>query len=119
VTRVLVADDSETVLLMLRRRLELAGYEVTTAPDGEQALKKTRGKKPPDVILLDAMMPGISGLEAVKQLRDDGDDTPVLIVSASRYADEPEEALSMGANGCVPKPFDWDVLLARIEELLD
>jgi two-component system response regulator MprA len=116
-TKVLVADDSETVLLMLQRRLELAGYEVTTAADGEQTLEAMSGSNPPDLVLLDAMMPGISGIETLRRLRGSGDETPVLIVSASSYADEPEEALSAGADGCIPKPFDWEVLIAKIEAL--
>lgn len=116
-TRVLVADDSETVLLMLQRRLEQAGYEVVTAADGEQTLAAMAAADAPDLVLLDAMMPGISGIETLRRLRDAGDKTPVLIVSASSYADEPEEALAAGADGCVPKPFDWDVLLGKIEAL--
>ena len=114
-TRVLVTDDSETVLLMLRRRLEVAGYEVVTTTDGKGMLEAMA--KDPDIVLLDAMMPGKSGIETLEELRASGDETPVLIISASRYAEEPEEAMAAGANGCVPKPFDWDALIAKIEKL--
>src|SRR5262249_12181622 len=70
-TRLLVADDSETVLLMLKRRLEMEGYEVATSTDGVEALDRLRelGPKEPDVILLDAMMPNKSGTEVLEELR--------------------------------------------------
>jgi two-component system response regulator MprA len=118
VTRLLVADDSETVLLMLRRRLEMAGYDVVTATDGHEALAEaTKGRDKLDLILLDAMMPGKSGLDALKEMRADGIKTPVLIISAHLDAQQPERMAEIGADGCMPKPFEWEQLLARIEEL--
>lgn len=119
-TRLLVADDSETVLLMLQRRLEMAGYEVTTATDGQEALKAVEeaGKdREPDLILLDAMMPNMSGIEVLQRLRDSGSKIPVLIISAHLDAQEPERMKSLGANDVVSKPFEWDRLIGRIEEL--
>jgi two-component system response regulator MprA len=119
-TRLLVADDSETVLLMLQRRLEASGYEVTTATDGVEvvdAIESIDGGAAPDVILLDAMMPRMSGVDALKQLRESGCDIPVLIISAHLDAQEPERMTAIGANGVIPKPFEWDELIARIEEL--
>ncbi len=119
-TRLLVADDSETVLLMLQRRLEMAGYEVVTAVDGEQVVEKIRSAGEtgaPDVILLDAMMPRKSGVEALQELRAEGNETPVLIISAHLDTEEPDRMLALGANACVPKPFEWDELISRIEEL--
>jgi DNA-binding response OmpR family regulator len=120
VTRLLVADDSETVLLMLQRRLEMAGYEVHTATDGVEALEEVErfGKDGPDVILLDAMMPRMSGVEVLQKLRDDGSEVPILMISAHLDANEPERMKSIGADGCVPKPFEWDDLIGRIEELV-
>ena len=115
-TRLLIADDSETVLLMLQRRLEMSGYEVVTAKDGQEALEQAEGEKP-DLILLDAMMPRMSGVEALTELRASGSKIPVIIISAHLDAQEPERMIEAGANGCVPKPFEWDVLIARIEEL--
>jgi DNA-binding response OmpR family regulator len=115
VTRLLVADDSETVLLMLQRRLEMSGYEVITAKDGKEALDQAESGKP-DLILLDAMMPRMSGIEALQRLRASGSKIPVLIISAHLDAQEPERMIEAGADGCVPKPFEWDELIARIEE---
>jgi two-component system alkaline phosphatase synthesis response regulator PhoP len=116
VTRLLIADDSETVLLMLQRRLEMSGYEVVTAKDGREALEQAESENP-DLILLDAMMPRMSGVEALTELRASGSKIPVIIISAHLDAQEPERMIEAGANGCVPKPFEWDVLIARIEEL--
>jgi len=117
-TRILVADDSETVLLMLQRRLEMAGYDVDTATDGEEVLKALEKGAPPDLVLLDAMMPKKSGIDALREMREGGLDTPVLMISAHLDAQEPEQMRAIGADGCVPKPFEWDELIARIEELV-
>jgi DNA-binding response OmpR family regulator len=120
VTRLLVADDSETVLLMLQRRLEMAGYEVITATDGREALAAVEeaGNDPElDLILLDAMMPNMSGIEVLKKLRASGSTIPILIISAHLDAQEPERMKALGADDCVPKPFEWDTLIARIEKL--
>jgi CheY-like chemotaxis protein len=120
-TRLLVADDSETVLLMLQRRLEMEGYEVVTASDGFQALERLReaGAKEPDVILLDAMMPNMSGTEVLERLRESGSKIPVLMISAHLDAQEPDRMRSLGASDCIPKPFEWEELIGKIEELAD
>ena len=120
-TRLLVADDSETVLLMLQRRLEMEGYEVVTATDGVEALERLRELSPkePDVILLDAMMPNKSGTEVLEDLRSEGSKIPVLMISAHLDANEPERMRSLGASDCIPKPFEWDDLIGRIEELVN
>jgi CheY-like chemotaxis protein len=118
-TRLLVADDSETVLLMLQRRLEMEGYEVVTASDGFEALERLReaGASEPDVILLDAMMPNMSGTEVLAQLRESGSKIPVLMISAHLDAQEPDRMRSLGATDCIPKPFEWEELIGKIEEL--
>ena len=120
-TRLLVADDSETVLLMLQRRLEMSGYEVQTATDGREVVEMVAAAgadQQPDVILLDAMMPRMSGVDALRELRDSGVKVPVLMISAHLDAQEPGRMKAAGANGVVPKPFEWEDLIARIEELL-
>jgi two-component system response regulator MprA len=119
VTRLLVADDSETVLLMLQRRLEMEGYEVVTATDGFEALERLRNadSREPDVILLDAMMPNMSGIDVLEQLRGSGSKIPVLMISAHLDAQEPDRMRSLGASDCIPKPFEWEHLIGKIEEL--
>jgi DNA-binding response OmpR family regulator len=119
-TRLLVADDSETVLLMLERRLEMEGYDVVTATDGFEALERLReaGAEKPDIILLDAMMPNMSGIEVLGQLREQGSKIPVLMISAHLDAQEPDRMRSLGASDCIPKPFEWEDLIGKIEELV-
>jgi two-component system response regulator MprA len=120
VTRILVADDSETILLLLRTRLEMEGYDVTTAVDGEEAMQKLGGGDPdaePDVILLDAMMPRKSGLDVLRELRDSGSRTPVLIVSAHQEQEAIGDSAGHGADGYIRKPIDFDELLGRIRDL--
>ncbi|HEX6586727.1 MAG TPA: response regulator [Solirubrobacterales bacterium] len=119
-TRLLVADDSETVLLMLQRRLEMEGYEVITATDGLETLerlKEASSNQLPDLILLDAMMPNMSGLEVLEELHSSGSKIPVLMISAHLEAQEPERLRKLGVTDCIPKPFEWEILIGRIEEL--
>jgi DNA-binding response OmpR family regulator len=119
-TRVLVADDSETILLLLRTRLEMEGYEVSTAADGQEAVEALADAGPdqqPDVILLDAMMPRMSGLDVLRTLRDEGSETPILIVSAHREEETLNQAESLGADACIAKPIDFEDLLGRIATL--
>jgi DNA-binding response OmpR family regulator len=121
-TRVLVADDSETILLLLRTRLEMEGYDVTTCADGHEvdaALAAAAEGERPDLILLDAMMPGKSGLDVLQGLRGAGDETPVLIVSAHQEEEGLAGAMDMGAAGLVGKPIDFADLLERIENLTE
>jgi DNA-binding response OmpR family regulator len=120
VTRVLIADDSETILLLLRTRLEMEGYDVTTAVDGAEVMEKLGGPDEddaPDVILLDAMMPRKSGLDVLRELRGSGWETPILIVSAHQEQEAVGDASGQGADGYVRKPIDFDELLGRIREL--
>jgi CheY-like chemotaxis protein len=119
-TKVLVADDSETILLLMRTRLEMEGYEVSTAADGQEAIEllaEIEDGQEPDLILLDAMMPRMSGLDVLRTLRDEGSDTPILIVSAHREQETLTQAEQLGANACIAKPIDFEDLLGRIATL--
>jgi DNA-binding response OmpR family regulator len=118
--RVLVADDSETILLLLRTRLELAGYEVETAADGQEVTERFQnpnGGGLPDLLLLDAMMPRKSGIDALRELRAAGIDTPVLIVSAHQDATDANAPSELEVSGYLHKPIDFDRLLDSIAEL--
>jgi DNA-binding response OmpR family regulator len=116
--RILVADDSETILLLLRTRLEMEGHEVETAADGQEVVDKIAAAGPPDILLLDAMMPRKSGIDALRELRAAGVETPVLIVSAhTGEGDGNGERDDLGIGGYVTKPIDFDALFARIQEL--
>ena len=118
--KVLVADDSETILLLLQTRLEMEGYEVETASDGQEvvdAVHRAAGREAPDLLLLDAMMPRKSGIEALRELRAEGIDTPVLIVSAHQDAGDADSATELEVSGYVTKPIDFERLFVSIRDL--
>ena len=119
-TCVLVADDSETILLLMRTRLEMEGYDVVTAVDGQEVIDELhrRGEeRRPDVILLDAMMPRKSGPEVLREMRARNIKTPVLIVSAHEE-EAADRASGPRPHGYIRKPIDFDLLLGSIAELL-
>ena len=118
-TRVLIADDSETILLLLRTRLEMEGYEVITAADGVEVIEAMqRDSEPkPEILLLDAMMPRKSGIDALRELRSAGVETPVLIVSAHQDEMDAGAATDVEVSGYITKPIDFDQLFSRIAEL--
>lgn len=117
--RILVADDSETILLLMRTRLELAGHEVQTAADGQEVTDflNNSGAAWAEVLLLDAMMPRKSGIDALRELRAAGLRTPVLIVSAHQDAGDANAPTDLEVSGYVTKPIDFDLLLEQIAEL--
>jgi DNA-binding response OmpR family regulator len=118
--KVLVADDSETILLLLQTRLEMEGYDVETAVDGQEVVDAVHGApggEAPDLLLLDAMMPRKSGIEALRELRAEGVDTPVLIVSAHQDAGDADSPSELEVSGYVTKPIDFDQLFIRVAEL--
>lgn len=118
-TRVLVADDSETILLLLRTRLEMEGYEVEEATDGQEVVDILRAnpERRPDVLLLDAMMPRKSGIDAIRELREEGIETPALIVSAHQREMDAGSSSDLAVSGYVTKPIDFDQLFAKLAEL--
>src|SRR6476646_2606870 len=117
-TRVLIADDSETILLLMRTRLEMEGYEVLTAADGVEVVEAVRSANPaPDILLLDAMRPRKSGIEALRELRAAGVETPALIVSAHQDEMDAGAPTETEVSGYVTKPIDFDRLFASIAEL--
>jgi DNA-binding response OmpR family regulator len=116
--RVLVADDSETILLLMRTRLELAGHEVATAADGQEVTEMvSSGAAEPEILLLDAMMPRKSGVDALRELRAAGVETPALIVSAHQNPGDADAASDVEISGYVTKPIDFDRLLDEITAL--
>jgi DNA-binding response OmpR family regulator len=116
--RILVADDSETILLLMRTRLEMAGHEVETAADGQEvvdAMDRSPGGF--DVLLLDAMMPRTSGIDALRRLREGGVDTPALIVSAHTDGGNGADHAGLEVAAYITKPIDFDALFAKIAEV--
>jgi two-component system response regulator MprA len=114
---VLVVDDDERLLKMLSRTLSYEGFEVLTAKDGEEALNRVWEHKS-DVIVLDWMMPKMDGVDVLRALRDRGDDTPVLMLTARDAVHYRVEGLERGADDYLVKPFESIELVARIKALL-
>jgi len=116
--RILVVDDEPAVRDSLRRALELEGYEVDLAVDGEAALAHLAQPMHPDAVILDILMPGVGGLEVCRRIRASGDEVPVLILTARAEIDSRVAGLDAGADDYLPKPFALAELLARLRALL-
>jgi CheY-like chemotaxis protein len=114
---ILVADDSETILLLMRTRLEMAGHVVETAGDGQEVLDRVADGGHPELLLLDAMMPRKSGIDALRELRAGGSEVPALIVSAHQNPGDADAPTDIAIAGYVTKPIDFDQLLQTIAEL--
>ncbi len=114
---VLVVDDEATVRQALERALRLEGFAVTTAADGLEALAAV-AQRPPAVIVLDVMMPGLDGVSVVRRLRGDGIDVPVCMLSARDEVEDRVAGLQAGADDYLVKPFAIAELTARLEALL-
>jgi DNA-binding response OmpR family regulator len=117
VTRILVIEDNRNLATGLRNNLEIEGYEVSVAGDGTSGLALARTTMP-DLIILDLMLPGMDGYRVLKTLRDDGIDTPVLILSARGEETDKVLGFHLGADDYVAKPFGLLELLARVDALL-
>jgi len=114
--KILVVEDDRTLSQHVRRGLEENQYQVDTVADGREALMTaSRGRY--DVIVLDLRLPGISGQEVLRTLRDRGVETPVLVLTAQDAVESKVEALRAGADDYVTKPFAFEELLARVEAL--
>ncbi|MEO0114508.1 MAG: response regulator [candidate division WOR-3 bacterium] len=119
VPRILVVDDEEDIRLLIKRRLEQAGYEVVTASTGHEGLEKAR-REPVDLIVLDLMLPGIDGYQICGILKHDRRymKIPILILTARAQLKDYELGMKVGADAYLTKPFDHESLLAKISELL-
>jgi len=111
---VLLVDDELAILRVISIKLKISGYRVITAPSGREALNLIKTECP-DIMLLDVIMPGIDGFEVLEQLRTFSK-LPVIVFSAR--PENSQKALSLGANDFLPKPFDVDDMIRRIERLL-
>lgn len=114
--RILIIEDDEAILRVLRRALSYEGYRVDTAPDGESGLNQARDYHP-DLVILDWMLPGMDGLEVCQRLRAGGS-VPVLMLTAKDTLQDRVQGLDAGADDYMVKPFELDELLARVRALL-
>ena len=113
---ILVVDDDQAVRDSLARSLQYNGYEVSTAIDGLDALAKLASENA-DAVVMDVMMPRLDGLDTTRMLRDNGNDVPILILTARDAVGDRVDGLDAGADDYMVKPFSLDELLARIRAL--
>jgi two-component system response regulator MprA len=116
--KILVVDDERAVRDSLRRALELEGYDVELAADGEEALERLASNGEPDAVILDILMPKMDGLEVCRRLRREGHRLPVLMLTARDEVENRVSGLDAGADDYVTKPFALEELLARMRALL-
>jgi two-component system response regulator MprA len=116
--KILVVDDERAVRESLRRALELEGYEIDLAENGEEALRLIQSQPEPDAVILDVLMPGVDGLEVCRRLRGTGSRLPVLMLTARVEVENRVAGLDAGADDYVTKPFALDELKARLRALL-
>ncbi|HEU4619730.1 MAG TPA: response regulator [Gammaproteobacteria bacterium] len=119
--RALVVEDSEHTAYLLAFMLERAGYAVTTAPNGRDAERVLSGEDPVDVVLLDLVLPHVSGFELLMQMRENPRrrSTPVVVLSGKGLEADVVRAFDLGADDFVSKPFRPQELMARIRRLTD
>ena len=115
--RILIVDDEEELLRGLAVNFRREGYEVFTTASGEAALE-LQAKEAPDLILLDVMMPGLSGLDVCRELRRRGVESPVIMLTARSEEIDKVVGLEIGADDYVTKPFGLNELLARVRARL-
>ncbi|MGD9842048.1 MAG: response regulator transcription factor [Steroidobacteraceae bacterium] len=118
VNRVLVVEDEAHLAQGLRFNLEAEGYEVTVCDNGEQALTLLHSGSVVDVVVLDVMLPGQDGFAVVSALRQASNFVPVLMLTALHRPEDVLKGFESGADDYLPKPFDLNILLARIRSLL-
>jgi len=114
--KILIIEDDQGILKFLRRGLTYEGYEVEVAEEGKQGLELAE-EEPPDLVILDLMLPGMDGLEVCRRLRAEGD-VPILMLTAKDETNDRVTGLDMGADDYMVKPFEFKELLARIRALM-
>lgn len=114
---ILLVEDETRILFLLKRGLEMEKYQVKTAEDGEEALQLAETQQF-DLIILDIMLPKITGIEVAQKLRKDKNQTPILMLTARDTAEDQSIGLKAGANDYLVKPFMFSELIERIEKLI-
>jgi DNA-binding response OmpR family regulator len=118
--KVLVADDEENIVITLEFLMEQAGYDVRIAHNGKEALEQVAAFQP-DLVLLDVMMPSISGYDVCQRVRENPDwqDIKIIMLTAKGREAEITKGLALGANSYVTKPFSTKELLAEVQRILE
>ena len=117
--KILVIDDEEHILELLKFNLELSGFDVCVSTEAIQTIELI-GREKPDLLLLDWMLPKISGIDILKKIRQDEDiyDLPVIMLTAKNMEDDKIQGLNVGADDYITKPFSIKELMARINTVL-
>ena len=117
--RILVADDDVDIRELVEFKLSTMGHDITAVGDGAAAIDACREKKP-DLAVLDVMMPGVSGLDAIREIRSDPDlaDLPVILLTARAQESDVETGFDSGADDYITKPFSPRELASRVQALL-
>jgi two-component system, OmpR family, response regulator len=115
--RILVVDDEPNIRDLLSASLRFAGYEVATASNGNEAIDRVVSLQP-DLVLLDVMLPDVSGFGVTKKLRGMGVETPILFLTARDDTEDKITGLTVGGDDYVTKPFSLDEILARVAAIL-
>jgi DNA-binding response OmpR family regulator len=117
--RILIVDDEPSIAKILRKQMEVAGFEVQVAVDGQEGLSKVREWKP-ELVILDVMLPKMNGHEVCAAVK--GDDAvkqiPIIMLTAKAQRQDQDEALKHGAEGYLTKPFQLEELLTKVKTLL-
>jgi two-component system alkaline phosphatase synthesis response regulator PhoP len=116
-SKILIIEDEPDMVLGLKDNFEFEGYEVVTASDGASGLERARTLKP-DLVILDIMLPKLSGLEVCKTLRGEGFETPIVMLTARGQEIDKVVGLELGADDYVTKPFSIREVLARVRAIL-
>ena len=117
-TTIFLVDDSATMLMSLKATLEIAGFKVETAGDGEQALAKVKSGLKPDLIITDINMPKMDGIEFIRQVRKLLRFTPILTLTTESQQAKRDEAKKLGASGWMVKPVSGTDLVKVIRQVL-
>ena len=117
--RVLIVDDEPSIAKILRKQMEVAGFDVTVAVDGEEGLAKIRDGRP-ELVILDVMLPKMNGHEVCAAVKQDTDlkAIPILMLTAKAQRQDQEEAMTCGAEAYLTKPFQLEELLGKVRGLL-
>ena len=119
--RILIVEDNIVILTMQKQIFEMEGYEIITAQEGMDALKKIH-QEHPDVVLLDVNIPGMNGFELCRQIKEDPNlqDIIVVMISAVYYSDEDaKKGMALGADAYLTKPYENELLQGKIKELVE
>jgi len=119
--RILIVEDNIVILTMQKQIFEMEGYEIITAQEGMDALKKIHQERP-DIVLLDVNIPGMNGFELCRQIKDDSGlrNIIVVMISAVYYSEEDaKKGMAMGADAYFTKPYENELLQGKIKELIE